>query len=146
MFSNLVIQGEFSKWLLCIERIWPDTPSFWSNLSSLYHVTFSHKITLCVIKDCFAFGNTISYQCAARWSLKHSCCTGCLLELPLCCGLRVLVSQQRLLVPCAGSGTYLPHWGGYLPGSWKTERLKDCEITRKEGRGEKQGECIAKSQ
>jgi len=32
------------------------------------------------------------------------------------CGLRVLVSQQRLVVWCAGSGTQLAQRGGYLPG------------------------------
>lgn len=34
---------------------------------------------------------------------------------------------------------------GRVPARLLTS-LKDCEVIRKEGRGEKQGECIAKSQ
>lgn len=54
------------------------------------------------------------------------------------------MSQQRLLgVMCREWN--IPASVGRVPARFLTS-LKNCEVIRKEGRGEKQGECIAKSQ
>lgn len=60
---------------------------------------------------------------------------GCLLELLLCCSLRVLMSQQRLLVCCARSGTRLAQPGDTFQVPHEPERLWSNQGVG-EGRGE----------
>lgn len=56
---------------------------------------------------------------------------GCLLELLLCCGLKVLMSLLRLLIRCQGVEHTCLRGEGTCQVSHKPERL---EVIRKEGR------------